>query len=194
VTPAIWHWCALNGEVPRPLFAFAGLWCRHVDPIKMYGPSVEIDVYSFMITTPNALVGTINHERTPVLLSTDEEFETWMTGTPDEAFALLREYPPDNMRMVQSGFEKKGYARGVNSRVGLATPIPLLTCRARHTNARILSKRCFQFKALISCGDFGAGLLTDESPSHSWVCDPRPSYDTFHAHYDKRSAAIPSAY
>jgi putative SOS response-associated peptidase YedK len=60
-----------------------------------------------MTTTPNALVGTINHERMPVLLSTDEEFNAWMMGTPDEAFSLLKEYPPDNMRMVQSGFEKR---------------------------------------------------------------------------------------
>jgi hypothetical protein len=28
-------------------------------------------------------------------------------GTPDEAFSLLKEHPPDNMRMVQSGFEKR---------------------------------------------------------------------------------------
>jgi putative SOS response-associated peptidase YedK len=41
-----------------------------------------------------------------VLLLTDEEFETWTTGTTDEACAILKEYPPDQMRMVQSGFEK----------------------------------------------------------------------------------------
>jgi putative SOS response-associated peptidase YedK len=76
-------------------------------PIKKDGPSVELDVYSFMTTTPNALVGTVNHERMPVLLSTDAEFQAWMMGTPYEAFALLREYPPDQMRMVQSGFEKR---------------------------------------------------------------------------------------
>jgi putative SOS response-associated peptidase YedK len=81
-------------------------WRRHIGPIKKDGPSVELDVYSFMTTTPNALVGTINHERMPVLLSTDDEFETWMTGTPDEAFSLMKEYPPDKMRMVQSGFDK----------------------------------------------------------------------------------------
>jgi putative SOS response-associated peptidase YedK len=107
VTPATWHWFALNGEDRRPLFAFAGLWRRHVGPIKKDGSSVELDVYSFMTTTPNALVGTIDHERMPVLLSTDEEFETWMRGTPDEASALIREYPPDKMRMVQSGFDKR---------------------------------------------------------------------------------------
>ena len=43
----------------------------------------------------------------PVLLSTDADFQTWMMGTPDEAFALLREFPPDKMRMVQAGFEKR---------------------------------------------------------------------------------------
>ena len=68
VTPATWHWFALNGEEPRPLFAFAGIWRRHVGPIKKDGPPVELDVYSFMTTTPNELVGTINHERMPVLL------------------------------------------------------------------------------------------------------------------------------
>jgi hypothetical protein len=51
VTPATWHWFALNGEEPRPLFAFAGLWRRNVGPIKKDGPSVELDVYSFMTTT-----------------------------------------------------------------------------------------------------------------------------------------------
>ena len=82
-------------------------WRGHVGRIKRDGPCVLSDVYSFMTTTPNALVGTINHERMPVLLSTVEEFATWMTGTADEAFSLLREFPPERMRMVQSGFEKR---------------------------------------------------------------------------------------
>ncbi|MGD9667849.1 MAG: SOS response-associated peptidase [Hyphomicrobiaceae bacterium] len=107
VTPATWHWFALKGDEPRPVFAFAGLWKHHIGPVKKDGPSVEIDVYSFLTTTPNSLVGSINHERMPVLLSTDEEFETWMTGSPDEAFKLIREYPPNKMRMVQSGYEKR---------------------------------------------------------------------------------------
>lgn len=70
-------------------------------------PSVKLDVYSFMTSTPNALVGTINHERMLVLLSTELELDTRMTGTPDEAFALIREYPLDKLRMVQAGFEKR---------------------------------------------------------------------------------------
>ena len=106
VTPATWHWFALTGEEPRPLFAFAGIWRRWLGPIKKDGPSVEIDTYSFMTTTPNALVTTINHERMPVLLATESDREQWLHGTPDEAFALARSYPPDQMRIVREGSEK----------------------------------------------------------------------------------------
>ena len=107
VTPATWHWFALKGDEPRPLFAFAGLWRHHKGPIKKGGESVELDVYSFMTTTPNKLVASINHERMPVLLSTVQDFGIWMTGTPDEVFELMREYPPTQMTMVQSGFAKR---------------------------------------------------------------------------------------
>jgi putative SOS response-associated peptidase YedK len=113
VTPATWHWFALKGNEPRPLFAFAGLWRHHNGPIKKDGEPVELDVYSFMTTTPNQLVASINHERMPVLLSGEQDFETWMTGTPDKAFKLVREYPPAEMEMVQSGFEKRDLLEGV---------------------------------------------------------------------------------
>jgi putative SOS response-associated peptidase YedK len=106
VTPATWHWFALTGDEPRPLFAFAGVWRRWRGPVKKDGPAVEIDTYSFMTTTPNALVSTINHERMPVLLTTQTAMDTWLSGTPDEAFALARPYDPDRMRIVREGFGK----------------------------------------------------------------------------------------
>jgi putative SOS response-associated peptidase YedK len=56
--------------------------------------NVEIDVYSFMTTAPNALTDSINHERMPVLLSEEEEFETWLSGSPAEALALARSFDP----------------------------------------------------------------------------------------------------
>ena len=105
-TPATWHWFALKGEEPRPLFAFAGIWRRWYGPIKKDGPVVELDTYSFMTTEPNALTARINHERSPVLLATDAARETWLHGTPDEAFSLARPAPADGMLMVKEGFEK----------------------------------------------------------------------------------------
>lgn len=106
VSPATWNWFALRGDDARPLFAFAGVWRAWNGPIKKDGPNVEQQQYSFMTTLPNSLVGTVNHERMPVLLTREEEFEQWLTGTPDEAFALVKSYDADGMSMVQSGYDK----------------------------------------------------------------------------------------
>ena len=107
VKPATWHWFTLQGTEARPLFAFAGVWTRFKGPVKADGPAVEQDVFSFMTTTPNSLVGSINHERMPVILSDESAFAGWMSGTATDAKALISEYPPENMRMVQAGYEKK---------------------------------------------------------------------------------------
>jgi putative SOS response-associated peptidase YedK len=81
VKPATWHWFAIKGDEERPLFAFPGIWKRYRGPVKKDGPNVEIETYSFLTTTPNSLVSTINHERMPVLLTREDEFETWLRGT-----------------------------------------------------------------------------------------------------------------
>ena len=107
VKPATWNWFALNGDDARPLFAFAGIWRRYIGPVKKEGPNVDIETYSFLTTTPNALVATINHERMPVLLTNNVEFETWLTASADDAFALAREYPSQHVRIIQQGFDKK---------------------------------------------------------------------------------------
>ncbi|WP_144061172.1 hypothetical protein [Hyphomicrobium denitrificans] len=60
-----------------------------------------------MTTTPNVLTDSINHERMLVLPSKEDEFETWLSGTPAEAFALARSFDPAAMRIVQSGFDKE---------------------------------------------------------------------------------------
>lgn len=79
-TPAEWVWFALKDDDPRPLFAFAGIWRHHHGPIKKDGPSVQLDVYSFMTTLPNELTGSINHERSPVLLSGEEHSDLGWTA------------------------------------------------------------------------------------------------------------------
>lgn len=107
VKPATWHWFALTGDEPRPLFAFPGIWRRWRGPLKKDGEAVDLDVYAFLTTTPNALVATVNHERMPVLLDSEDLFDCWLNGTPDEARALAREYAPDGMQIVREGFEKE---------------------------------------------------------------------------------------
>ena len=83
------------------------IWRRYKGPVKKDGPNVDTEAYAFLTTTPNPLVATINHERMPVLLTREAEFQTWLAGSPDEAFALAREYAPDQMRIVQEGLDQQ---------------------------------------------------------------------------------------
>jgi putative SOS response-associated peptidase YedK len=107
VKPATWHWFSIKGPEPRPLFAFPGIWRRYKGPIKKDGPSVDMETYAFLTTTPNSLVATINHERMPVLLTRQEQFDAWLRGSADEALALAREYPAEQMSIVQEGLDKE---------------------------------------------------------------------------------------
>lgn len=107
--PARWHWFALD----EPIFAFAGIWRQWKGPIKKDGPSVDIDVYSFMTTLPNALTSSINHERSPVLLKSNDEHDMWLRGTDDDARSLIRTSDPAIMRIAQSGFDKKDITASV---------------------------------------------------------------------------------
>ena len=105
--PATWHWFAVTGRDPRPLFAFAGIWRRWQGPIKKDGPAIEIDTFSFLTTIPNALTKSINHERSPVLLTQPSEWEVWTSGPPDEAYELIKPFEASSLRIVQEGFGKK---------------------------------------------------------------------------------------
>ena len=105
--PATWHWFALAGDEPRPMFAFAGLWRRWKGRIKKDGPTVEIDVYSFVTTVPNALTSSINHERSPVLLTSEDDMDTWLSDDHAAVKALIRPQPAERLRIVQEGFDKQ---------------------------------------------------------------------------------------
>jgi len=107
VKPATWHWFALKGAEPRPLFAFPGVWTRYRGPLKKDGAPVEQEVFAFMTTEPNALTASINHERMPVLITDPADFDTWLSAPPQEAFRLARSYAAGQMHIVQSGAERE---------------------------------------------------------------------------------------
>ena len=111
VKPAVWHWFAINGDEQRPLFAFPGIWTRYRGPLKKDGPNVDQEVFAFMTTAPNDLTKSINHERMPVLMSDPADFETWLSGSTEEAFKLARSYAADQMRIVQLGSDREDLLR-----------------------------------------------------------------------------------
>jgi putative SOS response-associated peptidase YedK len=60
-----------------------------------------------MTTEPNELTVSINHERMPVLLSDPADFETSLSGSTEDAFKFARSSAGEQMRIVQSGSERK---------------------------------------------------------------------------------------
>lgn len=100
--PATYYWFGLTADNPadRPPFAFAAIW-RHWRG-EIQGELFEADTYSIITTTPNEIVRPIHPDRMPVILAPDN-YETWLTGTPDAATDLLQAYPADRMRIVRQG-------------------------------------------------------------------------------------------
>ena len=104
--PAVWHWFALRGDEPRPLFAFAGLWRSWKGPLKQDAEPVEMDVYAFLTTTPNEVVRPIHPTRMPVMLAGADQFDAWLEGLADEAYQLARPIAPSAMYIVSKGDKK----------------------------------------------------------------------------------------
>ena len=72
-----------------------------------------------MTTLPNALVATVDHERMPVLLTQEDEFEAWLNGSPQEARQLVQSYDADRMRIVQSGSDREDLLGADNTPAGM---------------------------------------------------------------------------
>lgn len=100
--PQVFHWFALEGEEPRPPFALAGLWQMSRYETKD-GPET-CATHTFLTTTGNALTKPVHPERMPVILR-PQDYEQWLTGSDEDALALLRPFPADEMRIVRKGTE-----------------------------------------------------------------------------------------
>ena len=97
---ATYFWFGLSGAEERPPFAFAGLWRRFRGNYR--GELVEIETSTIVTNKPNALVAEVHPDRMPVILP-PAAHETWLSGSPQDAFALVAPYPAEGMRIVRSG-------------------------------------------------------------------------------------------
>ena len=68
-------------------------------------------LFGFLTTDANAEVGAIHPKAVPVILTTPEEIEAWMTAPPEEALHLQRPLQGGSLKIVAAGErEDKGIA------------------------------------------------------------------------------------
>ena len=95
-----WTWFALDED--RPLFVFAGLWCtwHGMRGTKSNPVEGEHQLFAFLTTAPNDLVKTVHTKAMPVILTTQDEIETWMSAPAKIALELQRSLPKNMLRIV----------------------------------------------------------------------------------------------
>ena len=104
--PKVTRWFALDES--RSLFAFAGIWRLWTGERK--GKIGEHQLFAFLTTTSNDVVRPIHAKAMPVLLTTEQVWNTWLEGSVEQAITLQRPLPNELLRIVATG-EKSDQAQ-----------------------------------------------------------------------------------
>jgi putative SOS response-associated peptidase YedK len=99
----VWTWYALDDS--RPVFFFAGIWTswRGVRGTKAKPEEGNHLVFAFLTTAANAEVAPVHPKAMPVCLVSEEQRETWLNGSAEEALKLQRPAPDGTLRIVRTG-------------------------------------------------------------------------------------------
>ena len=95
-------WFAFDDK--RPLAFFAGIWTPQWKSVRKVKEGETLnDLFAFLTTDSNKEVAAIHPKAMPVILTTPEEIEAWLTAPKEEALKLQRPLPHDALRIVARG-------------------------------------------------------------------------------------------
>lgn len=106
--PKVPHWFAVAPD--RPLFAFAGIWRPWTGTrgTKAEPVTGEHRLFSFLTCEANDVVRPIHAKAMPVILTSPEACDVWLTGTVEQAIAMQRPLDPSELAIVAKGVRKDG--------------------------------------------------------------------------------------
>ncbi len=94
-------WFALDED--RPLAFFAGIWTNWTSVRKLKEGETTNELFAFLTTDANAEVEKIHPKAMPVILTTEEERDTWMTAPTEIVLRLQRPLPDGTLQIVARG-------------------------------------------------------------------------------------------
>ena len=99
-------WFALDNS--RPLAFFAGIWTRWTPVRKVKEVETTNDLFAFLTTEPNSIVAPTHTKAMPVILTSANEIEHWMSAPPGEALRLQILLRDGALRIVARGGRNAG--------------------------------------------------------------------------------------
>lgn len=85
----------------EPLMFFAGLWVRDWQSVrKVKEGMITCDLFAFLTTEPNSVVGPIHPKAMPAILRDEEEVETWLAAPWSKAKTLQRPLPDTDLMLL----------------------------------------------------------------------------------------------
>jgi putative SOS response-associated peptidase YedK len=92
----------------RPLAFFAGIWTRWTSVRKGKEGETTNDLFAFLTTEPNVEVGAIHPKAMPVILTTLNEVDRWLSAPAEDVPGLQMPLPDGALKIVARGLKLDG--------------------------------------------------------------------------------------